>query len=204
MPRAIFFQMPSLYNRYSLQIKLRILEAARSDGDWELIAETNNVNISTARSWLRCYPKTSDVLQPRPRGGKQQHKMTADGVAYLLSELLIGPTIKNHLDGNLITMKQFHKEPQYMNTEVNKLKRREYLICLQELQAMGKSIIYMDETTSIWGRLVLRVTGLVSVIDREPVSPNRSNPNPRRLRHLWVQDCRYKMGIDVALSNWLK
>ncbi|KAG2874044.1 hypothetical protein PC129_g22476 [Phytophthora cactorum] len=196
--------MPSLYNRYSLQIKLRILEAARSDGDWELIAETNNVNISTARSWLRCYPKTSDVLQPRPRGGKRQHKMTADGVAYLLSELLIGPTIKNHLDGNLITMKQFHKEPQYMNTEVNKLKRREYLICLQELQAMGKSIIYMDETTSIWGRLVLRVTGLVSVIDREPVSPNRSNPNPRRLRHLWVQDCRYKMGIDVALSNWLK
>ncbi|KAG2769260.1 hypothetical protein Pcac1_g19516 [Phytophthora cactorum] len=55
---------------------------------------------------------------------------------------------------------------------------------------------------------VLRVTGLVSVIDREPVSPNRSNPNPRRLRHrglrhrglrhcrlrhLWVQDCRYKI-----------
>ncbi|KAG4224125.1 hypothetical protein PC116_g27418 [Phytophthora cactorum] len=85
--------MPSLYNRYSLQIKLRILEAARSDGDWELIAETNNVNISTARSWLRCYPKTSDVLQPRPRGGKRQHKMTADGVAYLLSELLIGPVL---------------------------------------------------------------------------------------------------------------
>ncbi|KAG2760827.1 hypothetical protein Pcac1_g27298 [Phytophthora cactorum] len=63
-------------------------------------------------------------------------------------------------------------------------------------------------------RAILRVTGLVSVIDREPVSPNRSNPNPRRLRHrglrhcrlrhLWVQDCRYKMGIDVALSDWLK
>ncbi|KAG2958158.1 hypothetical protein PC119_g27105 [Phytophthora cactorum] len=68
-------------------------------------------------------------------------------------------------------------------------------------------------------RELLRVTGLVSVIDREPVSPNRSNPNPRRLRHrglrhrglrhcrlrhLWVQDCRYKMGIDVALSDWLK
>ncbi|KAG2956914.1 hypothetical protein PC119_g27511 [Phytophthora cactorum] len=64
------------------------------------------------------------------------------------------------------------------------------------------------------GPEVLSVTGLVSVIDREPVSPNRSNPNPRRLRHrglrhcrlrhLWVQDCRYKMGIDVALSDWLK
>ncbi|KAG6957674.1 hypothetical protein JG688_00010868 [Phytophthora aleatoria] len=137
MPRAIFF-------------RLRILEAARSGGDWELIAETNNVNINTARSWLRRYPKTSDVLHTRPRGGKRQPKMTADGVAYLLSELSIDPdltlrqladkldtqcsisvcpqTIKNHLDGNPITMKQFHKEPQYMNTDVNKLKRRGYLI----------------------------------------------------------------------------
>ncbi|KAG3079543.1 hypothetical protein PC121_g6946 [Phytophthora cactorum] len=160
--------MPSLYNRYSLQIKLRILEAARSGGDWELIAETNNVNINTARSWLHCYPKTSDVLHPRPRGGKQQQKMTTDAVTYLLSELSIDPdltliqladkfdtqcaisvcpqTITHHLDGNLIIMKQFHKEPQYMNAEVNKFKRRESLIRLQELQAMGKSIIYMDKT----------------------------------------------------------
>ncbi|KAG2948603.1 hypothetical protein PC110_g8016 [Phytophthora cactorum] len=160
--------MPSLYNRYSLQIKLRILEAARSGGDWELIAETNNVNINTARSWLHCYPKTSDVLHPRPRGGKQQQKMTTNAVTYLLSELSIDPdltliqladkfdtqcaisvcpqTITHHLDGNLIIMKQFHKEPQYMNAEVNKFKRRESLIRLQELQAMGKSIIYMDKT----------------------------------------------------------
>ncbi|KAG6955189.1 hypothetical protein JG687_00011375 [Phytophthora cactorum] len=149
---ATFFllKMPSLYNRYSLQIKLRILEAARSGGDWELIAETNNVNINTARSWLHCYPKTSDVLHPRPRGGKQQQKMMTDAVTYLLSELSIDPdltliqladkfdtqcaisvcpqTITHHLDGNLIIMKQFHKEPQYMNAEVNKFKRRESLI----------------------------------------------------------------------------
>ncbi|KAG2776734.1 hypothetical protein PC129_g16526 [Phytophthora cactorum] len=85
--------MPSLYNRYSLQIKLRILEAARSGGDWELIAETNNMNINTAPSWPRRYPKTLDVLQPRPRGGKRQQKMTADGVAYLLSELSIDPDL---------------------------------------------------------------------------------------------------------------
>ncbi|KAG6961417.1 hypothetical protein JG687_00007705 [Phytophthora cactorum] len=133
MPRAIFF-------------RLRIFEAARSGGDWELIAETNNVNINTARSWLRRYPKTSDVLHTRPRGGKRQPKMTADGVACLLSEFRLTlrqladkldtqfsisvcpQTIKNHLDGNPITMKLFHKEPQYMNTDVNKLKRRGYLI----------------------------------------------------------------------------
>ncbi|KAG1711846.1 hypothetical protein DVH05_009088 [Phytophthora capsici] len=87
--------------------------------------------------------------------------MTAEGVAYLLSELSVDAdltltqladklsthcfisvspqTIKNHLDASTITMKQFHKEPQYMNTDVNKHKRRdsrrEYLIRLQELQA---------------------------------------------------------------------
>ncbi|POM79078.1 hypothetical protein PHPALM_3314 [Phytophthora palmivora] len=94
--------------------------------------------------------------------------MTDEGVAYLMSQLTINPdltlrqladqlsgacsisvspqTIKNHLDARLITMKQFHKEPQYMNTVKNKLKRREYLIRLQQLKAMGKSVIYMDET----------------------------------------------------------
>eukprot|EP00644_Phytophthora_capsici_P013364 jgi/Phyca11/71978/gw1.29.464.1 len=100
--------MPTCYSRYSLQIKLRILEAARSGGDWESIAKANDVNFNTARSWLRRYSTTSD-------------------------------TIKNHLDASTITMKQFHKEPQYMNTDVNKHKRRdsrrEYLIRLQELQA---------------------------------------------------------------------
>ncbi|KAG2873164.1 hypothetical protein PC115_g24426 [Phytophthora cactorum] len=57
----------------------------------------------------------------------------------------------------------------------------------------------LDQLDVVTAFLLLRVTGLVSVIDREPVSPNRSNPNPRRLRHrglrhcrlrhLWVQDC---------------
>ncbi|KAG2958372.1 hypothetical protein PC119_g27034 [Phytophthora cactorum] len=41
----------------------------------------------------------------------------------------------------------------------------------------------LDQLDVVTAFLLLRVTGLVSVIDREPVSPNRSNPNPRRLRH---------------------
>ncbi|KAG2956824.1 hypothetical protein PC118_g24293 [Phytophthora cactorum] len=77
-----------------------------------------------------------------------------------------------------------------------------------------QSSVSLSTSEAEYIALILRVTGLVSVIDREPVSSNRSNPNPRRLRHrglrhcrlrhLWVQDCRYKMGIDVALSDWLK
>ncbi|KAE9040176.1 hypothetical protein PR002_g5081 [Phytophthora rubi] len=55
-------------------------------------------------------------------------------------------TIKNHVDAACFTMKQLHKEPQYMNTSVNKEKRRDYLVSLQEYQAAGKVILYMDET----------------------------------------------------------
>ncbi|EEY55460.1 uncharacterized protein PITG_20267 [Phytophthora infestans T30-4] len=44
-----------------------------------------------------------------------------------------------------------HKKPQYMNTMTNKQKRRTYLAELQEYQAMGKIILYMDETNfNLW------------------------------------------------------
>ncbi|RLN47672.1 hypothetical protein BBJ28_00022614 [Nothophytophthora sp. Chile5] len=132
--------MPTHYNRYTLETKLRILEAAHTGGDWEAIAETNNVNLNTARSWLRRYRSCADATRPVARGGKRTTKMTDEGVDYLLSLLSIdsdltlcqladllntacsisvcSQTIKNHLDARLITVKQFHKEPQYMNTDV--------------------------------------------------------------------------------------
>ncbi|KAE9219708.1 hypothetical protein PF005_g7755 [Phytophthora fragariae] len=60
-------------------------------------------------------------------------------------------TIKNHVDAACFTMKQLHKELQYMNTSVNKEKRRDYLVSLQEYQAAGKVILYMDETNfNLW------------------------------------------------------
>ncbi|KAJ8578978.1 hypothetical protein ON010_g222 [Phytophthora cinnamomi] len=48
--------MPSRYNRYALAIKLRVVDAARTGGDWQAVAEASGVNINTARSWLRRYP----------------------------------------------------------------------------------------------------------------------------------------------------
>ncbi|GMF17094.1 unnamed protein product [Phytophthora fragariaefolia] len=165
--------MPSRYNRYTLAVKLRILDAARTGGDWEALAEANNININTSRSWLHCYSTCSDAMQAPVRGGKRAQKMIAEGLSFLVSKLSFDPdltlrqladdleqacsisicaqTVKTHLDASLITMKQFHKEPQYMNTEPNKLKRRDLLFRLQQLQAAGKSVIYMDETNfNLW------------------------------------------------------
>lgn len=34
--------------------------------------------------------------------------------------------VNNYLDASLITMKQFHKEPQYMHTVQNKIKRKDF------------------------------------------------------------------------------
>ncbi|GMF40772.1 unnamed protein product [Phytophthora fragariaefolia] len=161
--------MPS---RYTLAVKLRILDATRTGGDWEALAEVDNININTARCWLRRYSTYSDALQPPARGGKRAQKMTAVGLSFLLSMLSIdrdltlrlladdleqawsisvSQTVKTHLDASLITMKQFHKEPQYMNTEPNKLKRRDFLVRWQQLQAAGKSVIYMVEINfNLW------------------------------------------------------
>ncbi|KAE8877928.1 hypothetical protein PF005_g27481 [Phytophthora fragariae] len=147
--------MPSRYNRYALATKLRILDAVRTGGNWESVAQADDVNINTARSWLRRYPTSSAALHAPLRGGKRAQKMTVDGHAFLMSKLSIDPdltlrqladelerawsisvcaqTVKNHLDASLITMKQFHKKPQYMNTVQNKIKRKDFLVRLQQL-----------------------------------------------------------------------
>ncbi|RLN94497.1 hypothetical protein BBJ28_00016727 [Nothophytophthora sp. Chile5] len=78
-------------------------------------------------------------------------RQLADVLGTSLQMTVCPQSVKNHLDVSLITMKQFHKEPQYMNTPQNKLKRREYLIKLQRHQAAGTTIIYMDETNfNLW------------------------------------------------------
>ncbi|KAG9414421.1 hypothetical protein AC1031_013778 [Aphanomyces cochlioides] len=53
-------------------------------------------------------------------------------------------TVKNQLDG-------VHKQPQYINTEQNKEKRRAFLVRLNELKAPGKKVFYMDKTNfNLW------------------------------------------------------
>ncbi|KAG2981188.1 hypothetical protein PC118_g10773 [Phytophthora cactorum] len=45
--------MPSRYNRYALETKLRVLEVAGRNGVWEETAEDLGVNYNTARAWVR-------------------------------------------------------------------------------------------------------------------------------------------------------
>ncbi|GMF47719.1 unnamed protein product [Phytophthora fragariaefolia] len=165
--------MPRRYARYALQTKLRILEVARRGGVWEETAEELGVNYNTARAWVRQHVRRGEAVTTRPRGGKRGGKITdavvafwhgklrddpdltlrqlADALEHELDVVVFPQTVKNHVDGACFTLKQMHKEPQYMNTMVNKQKRSDYLAQLQQYQAMGKVIRYMDETNfNLW------------------------------------------------------
>ncbi|KAE8912675.1 hypothetical protein PF005_g5986 [Phytophthora fragariae] len=165
--------MPAKYYRYALETKLRVVDTARNDGNWERIASELGVKLNTARHWVRRHVHGDEPVQARLRGGRASQKVTSAMVEFLLEQLRYDPdltlrqladrlenetgvrvapqTIKNHVDAACFTMKQLHKEPQYMNTSINKEKRRDYLVILQEYQAAGKVILYIDETNfNLW------------------------------------------------------
>ncbi|POM58104.1 hypothetical protein PHPALM_37295 [Phytophthora palmivora] len=146
--------MPSKYQQYTLETKLRVLEAARRRGEsWESIA-------------IRCHMKHGKPTA-EGRGDRTTLKITDDLVEILLNKLSQDPdltltqlvdkleyatgvhvvpqTIKNHVDASCLTLRQLQREPQYMNKPVNKEKRRDYFIKLQGYQVAGKVILYMNK-----------------------------------------------------------
>ncbi|KAG6572772.1 Replication protein A 70 kDa DNA-binding subunit [Phytophthora cinnamomi] len=165
--------MPAVNNRYAFEVKMRALETARRGGVRESVAEDLGVKYNTARSWVRRHVAQREPVYIRPRGGRRGCKVTPQALAFLLNKLRDDPdltlrhfadqleremviqvvpqTIKNHVDGAFFTLMQMHKEPQYMNTMANKQKRRDYLVTLRQYQAMGKTILYVDETNfNLW------------------------------------------------------
>ncbi|KAG2764559.1 hypothetical protein Pcac1_g23749 [Phytophthora cactorum] len=165
--------MPSCYNRYALETKLRVLEVARRGGVWEETAEGLGVNYKTATAWVRRHVTHGEEVRVLPRGGKRGSKVTdfcvqfwlgkrredpdltlrqlADALEHESGVYVVPQTVKNHVDGACFTLKQMPIEPQYMNTMTNKQKRRAYLHQLQQYQAMGKVILYMDNTNfNLW------------------------------------------------------
>lgn len=64
------------YVRYGLEIKLRVIEAARRGDVWEAVAEELGVNYNTARDWVRYHVTHGEPLCALQRGGKRGNKMT--------------------------------------------------------------------------------------------------------------------------------
>ncbi|POM71724.1 hypothetical protein PHPALM_11669 [Phytophthora palmivora] len=136
--------MPTRYNRYTIDIKLRDLEAAQTGGTGNvslrktmstlILLDTGSTGIIIVRQRCNLSPVVVNELR-RIYDIPARNKLGYHTAQHI-----------NHLGARLITIKQFHTDPQYMNMAKSKLKYRGYLIHLQQLKAIGKSAIYMDAT----------------------------------------------------------
>ncbi|CAI2737197.1 unnamed protein product, partial [Dicrocoelium dendriticum] len=55
-------------------------------------------------------------------------------------------TVARYLDGRLITMKKLHTIPESLNTQVNKQRRKLFVLQLLHFQAEGREPMWIDET----------------------------------------------------------
>ena len=159
--------------------------------DWQAVAAAHEIPYRTAYGWLR------NGGQPlRPRGGDTRSKLSKVQVEVVLTWLEENPqltlkdirnriehemgvevsqkTVSNRLDGRLITLKKVH----YMgiNTDANKLLRRDYVAQLMQLTAINKTILYMDESN--FNLFCRRTCGRSIRGERSVVKlPNSKGPN---------------------------
>ncbi|MES9973605.1 MAG: hypothetical protein ABW094_05040 [Candidatus Thiodiazotropha sp.] len=133
--------------KYSIETKNKILSAYENDEDWHAFARALDVNVNTAREWIRNFDKM-DVESNRKHGGFRGRKLDEAVVDDLLSWISDNPcmtlgemqlklkaeydkdvclsTINNYLDGRFITIKKVRRICETANSEENLDKRRRY------------------------------------------------------------------------------
>lgn len=143
--------------------KIQICAVYNNNGDWRGLANTLGVTRSTAYRWV----KNQNEI-PRQRGGRRRVKITEEHRELMVQYIEENPRLtlkelknkfqenhqvivsteclRQHLDGLLFTLKDIRREPEKMNSDVNKRKRYEYVLHLLNYQAENIPIIYMDET----------------------------------------------------------
>lgn len=157
--------------KYSTETRQRVVDCAREGGYRRALAQALKVPLVVARTWVRRYADGPDDTA-RKRGGSEK-LLTADHAEFMCTELdknnkltlaelapmLEGTfriscsisTVSRALEGACYTLKKTHVQPQYMNTEINKVKRRDFLRKLLEYMSHGCRIYYVDETNlNLW------------------------------------------------------
>lgn len=151
------------YKKYSLTDRQRLVECANRGDDWASLAKTLAINYKTAFQWIR-----SGETASKKRGSKKPKSLTTETVDLiccwleennsmtlkqikdkLLADLNIYisvSTIGNYLDGRLYTLKKVHHMPSTMNSEANKLLRKEYVNKLNDFIQAGYDVVWIDET----------------------------------------------------------
>jgi len=145
------------------------MDAVHHNEDWKVVTQNNDVRISTARRWI-----SKGTPTELPRGGTKNIKILEEHKAAIVNyieenspftlkrikEKLMAnynlnvsvSAIDKHCDGMMFTFKKIHEQPITMNSEENKVKRREYVAKLMQFSGEGKFIVYIDETKRCYGR----------------------------------------------------
>lgn len=150
------------YKRTSESDRTRIFETYKRGEDWRTLATTLGVNCKTAYKWL-----LKDQETPLHKGGNFSKKTPhiinklvstiEDNCLATLADLkkniseefsmnVCTSTIRNWLDGSLITLKNTRKVVDNMNKEENKTKRATYIEHLLQHRSEGRTLIWTDET----------------------------------------------------------
>ncbi|CAI2737995.1 unnamed protein product, partial [Dicrocoelium dendriticum] len=153
------------YVRHSFEVRNRILTVYEEGNNWKHLANLLHVKWSTCRNWIRMLEST----EPRGQhGGARCRAMTESHVHSLvewvsaestitLAKLRLRlkaefdvdvctSTVARYLDGRLITMKKLHTIPESLNTQVNKQRRKLFVLQILNFQAEGREPIWIDET----------------------------------------------------------
>lgn len=150
------------YGSASADNRLKIISAYQSNGDWKKLALDLKVPISSAYRWVQVN------YSPKKRGGHTYTKFTNDHAEYVVSCVeennlitlkeikhklfnqfgvnFSKETIRLKLDAMMYTLKLIRFIPETGNNDDNKLKRRNFVQQLMNIQSTGMNVVYMDET----------------------------------------------------------
>lgn len=152
-----------IYKKHSNMDRERIVVCANRGEDWVNLAETLNVPYKTAYTWVssgRSLMLKKGGVKPKALSEDQLDrviewleedsgltlKQIQRKVVATFEKIVSIATIGNYLEGRLFTLKQVHLQPITMNSEENKLKRRDYVRRLNEYIQHGKQIVWIDQT----------------------------------------------------------
>ena len=150
------------YNKISPNDRQRIIEAHNEDREWRELCKNLGVNVRTAYDWIK-----NEQEKPKNKGGSKTKKteemitiivdriqnepsVTLVQLASLINERfgvsVCAATMKNWLDGELISLKNVRPIIHNVNAPDDKIKRMQYLEALFDARVNGRTLIWIDET----------------------------------------------------------
>ena len=153
------------YRKYHEEDRKKIIKAYEDGRNWRNIAQIIGINERTANEWIRkstmgettkkkggalhC-KKRPDILQALIRTIENDATVTLSALSQKVQHefgiRVCKSTVKNWLDGQLLSVKKLRPHPVTMNSMENKNLRSNYVEQVFQDRSQGRTIIWLDET----------------------------------------------------------